>query len=135
MGNLFQKKKKTKLALSKIFNLESINKTGQNIVPPSKLTKKIGSQSNQTFFLHLVDICQFLDIHLVTKALLSIDFCTSKNWCFSCFNMEPIMPNFIFLCFQIFAVELECLKHKANACNMKWTSLIAKKQKKQKNMY
>ncbi len=43
--------------------------------------------------------------------------------------LESILPNFVFLCFLIFVVKLEFLKHKKNIACIKLPSLIAKMEK------
>jgi len=57
-------------------------------------------------------ICQSSREYLVRK------FVTSRD----------ILPNFVFLCFKIFAVKLEC-KIGKNAFTINWPSLIGKRDK------
>jgi len=51
----------------------------------------------------------------------------TKNTTSVHFKLESILPDFVFICFPIFPVKLECLQNKKNAFTMNWPSSKVKK--------
>jgi len=48
---------------------------------------------------------------------------------FLIYVLKSLLPKFVFLCFPIFPINLECLQHNKNTFAMKWPSLTAKMEK------
>jgi len=79
--------------------------------------------------LHFAKQCCQADLDLELSEIFEFNFCCLNSFMFLIYVLKSLLPKFVFLCFPIFPINLECLQHNKNTFAMKWPSLTAKMEK------